>query len=188
MAGTLTALQIEKRREAGRRYRAAHKDKVAASRKRWRDNRTEAQREAQRLSHKRYMDRKRVSPDFRSAEAAYMRLLRARRSGRDIDTRPPIGEELKRILGQNALYVAASAAVPAHYPQHVRDDVIGEIVLAVLEGFIDENEIAARAKDFVSSYWRQRDLWQTLSLDAPIPGHDKGTYIDRLVDPTTVEA
>lgn len=85
---------------------------------------------------------------------------------------PPLGEVLKAALSQDALYAAAAGAVPRTMPDHVRDDIISEIVIAVLEGDMTVADISDNVKRFVTAYWSGRDFHRTVSLDATISGTD----------------
>jgi len=77
-------------------------------------------------------------------EAQGRRLREAERAERAI----PIGERFRKALTQNEIYAAINQAVPLGLPSHVRDDVVGEMVLAVLEGELDIGEVAAKAREY----------------------------------------
>jgi hypothetical protein len=50
-----------------------------------------------------------------------------------------------------------------------RDDVIGEMALAVYEGRLEETDIERRVREFVNvGYRREHDQYGPLSLDVPI--------------------
>lgn len=85
-------------------------------------------------------------------------------------------------------HAAALRAVPRSLPDYVRDDVMAEILLAVAEAKIEIRDIAGSAKEFVKGYWREYSHMTTVSLDAPIPGMDGVSYIDRLVSPEGIFA
>jgi hypothetical protein len=62
-----------------------------------------------------------------------------------------------------------SAAVPRHLPRDLRDDAIQNIWVAVQEGRVKRNEIAARANEFVRAEYRlNHNAWGPRSLDVPI--------------------
>jgi len=82
-------------------------------------------------------------------------------------------------LLQNDIYAEASRHVPAGFPTFARDDIVADIVLAVLERKYDRRDIAIRAKDHVKSYWREYGDRRFFSLDGVIPGTDL-KRIDRL--------
>lgn len=77
------------------------------------------------------------------------------------------------------VYWLAVKAVPAALPRHVRDDVIGSILLSVMEGKTLVRDIAKSARQFVTAHNRDFDHFKTLSLDATMPGTDV-TYVERL--------
>jgi hypothetical protein len=78
------------------------------------------------------------------------------------------------------LFAAANAVVPKSYPAHVRDDVISEIVIAVLEDKITVKDIGKEAPGFMRAYWREYSHYGRVSLDAVIPG-SKTSYHDRFL-------
>lgn len=87
----------------------------------------------------------------------------------------------RKVVVSHPLLQAARAAVPSGLPRHVRDDVIGSLVLAALEGTIAASEMGQKTAGFVRAFYRDLDQFTTLSLDAPIPGMTV-TYLDRLSD------
>lgn len=91
----------------------------------------------------------------------------------------------QRTNGHDAqtLQAKVSAAIPKYVDGSIRDDVVSEIVLAVMEGRIEPEDIGAAVKSFV-----QRGLgeWQSQrfrSLDAPISA-DGSLLGDMLGDST----
>lgn len=111
------------------------------------------------------------------------RLLKVRalwRAAKAGNTPLSSAELRKKSLRQNDFYAAAERAVPAGYPRWIRDDVISDIVLAVLEGEITIEQIATRARKYITRHYAEFADRKTLSLDAPIPGLDGVTYLDRL--------
>jgi hypothetical protein len=74
-----------------------------------------------------------------------------------------------------------SAAVPRHLPPDLRDDAIQNMWVAVREGRVKRNEIAVRAREFVSAQFQtNHNAWGTRSLDAPIWIDSSATLLDRL--------
>lgn len=69
-------------------------------------------------------------------------------------------------------------AVPATYPRHIRDDIIGAVVLMVIEGRITFREIRAEASRQATAYWRGRPEYRFKSLDAPAFSDGKATMHD----------
>ncbi|NGO56202.1 hypothetical protein, partial [Allomesorhizobium camelthorni] len=65
-------------------------------------------------------------------------------------------------------------------PRFIRDDVVSSLCLAILEGEINVNDMAAQAKVYLRAYNREYDTFQTVSLDKFTPG-TKTTYLDALV-------
>lgn len=172
-----TPEQKKRRAEAERARRKANPEKNREAVARWRKRNPEWQARDDEKRKARL-----ATPEGRErARAAHRRWKAKNKIGGQ--TTAVIGEALQAALGKNTLYASAKAAVPSSYPPYIRDDIISAIVLAVLEGEISEQAIKANAKRFEAAYWRERDLIGTLSLDAPIPGYDSMTYLDRLTAP-----
>lgn len=95
-------------------------------------------------------------------------------------TQPAIGELLRAALWQNDLHRAASAAVPDTLPPDIRDDVISEMVVAVLEGSLSAIDVPRAARRFISDHFRSREWRSILSLDAVVPGTDRVRLIDTI--------
>lgn len=132
----------------------------------------DAVRSARRLRHKEKTDR---------AILRAHRLGEARQAARERRQEDP-ALHLNTRLAQNDLYRSANRAVSAGIPQAIRDDVIADIVLAVLEGELDAADISTRARSFVASYHRAARTYQTVSADQVIPGTDNLRIIDRLTN------
>jgi hypothetical protein len=84
---------------------------------------------------------------------------------------PPLTAALRFPIG--GLLYRTNAVVPRYLSRDHRDDVIGEMALAVYEGRLAEADIARRTHEFVRAGYRSdHDPWGHVSLDAPIPGTD----------------
>lgn len=119
----------------------------------------------------------------REAHKAYMRQYHQERAAirKQNWKAEPVRDELRKAaLLKNDLFSAAERAVPKSLPRWIRDDVVSDIVLAILEGALSIEQVAARAKGFIAAHYRSFASLDTLSLDAPIPGTDGLTYLDRL--------
>lgn len=82
---------------------------------------------------------------------------------------PPLTAALRFPIG--SLLDRINAIVPRHLSRDHRDDVIGEMALAVYEGRLDEADLQRRIREFVNTgYRRDHDPWGDLSLDTTIPG------------------
>jgi hypothetical protein len=85
----------------------------------------------------------------------------------------PIGSLLDRI----------NAVVPRHLARDHRDDVIGEMALAVYEGRLEEADIERRFREFVNAgYRRDHDQYGPVSLDVPIFEGSEIRGIDRVTE------
>lgn len=96
-----------------------------------------------------------------------------------------IGEALELQLGKNTLYAAAAAAVTRRLPRDVRQDIVSAIVLAVLEGEIEESEIPRQAPRFINLHYRAFSKFGFVSLDMPVPGTDNMRWHEILPSPET---
>lgn len=125
----------------------------------------------------------RSDPVFCERMLASLVLWRARQPApeRKAPDKRPVGEVFRAQLLENQLYAAAADAVPRGLPPHLRDEVISDIVLAVLEGEITFAEIRPSAREYLTRHRRLFGDHGTVSLDATIPGTDGAVrYIDRL--------
>jgi hypothetical protein len=67
------------------------------------------------------------------------------------------------------LIESINAAVPRTLPQDMRDDIIGEMTLAVIEGRLKIQDVARRMTEFVrASFKTDHNKWGALSLDQPM--------------------
>lgn len=66
------------------------------------------------------------------------------------------------------LFAVVSKHVPKHLDRTARDDIISEIVLAVLTGEIAQDDIAKSVKEFVKRHNKRFSPWEFASLDAQI--------------------
>jgi hypothetical protein len=137
-------------RDAQKRYEAGHSEEIKARRAKYR------------LEHKEQIRQYRI--DHRQQISDYRRRWSQRRqSVAEVRTSP---EEV---------YRRAIAALPSGLPRFIRDDVVSSLCLAILEGEINVNDMAAQAKVYLRAYNREYDTFQTVSLDVLIPG-TKTTY------------
>jgi len=81
---------------------------------------------------------------------------------------------------QQALLNAVYAQISPSYPRNVRDDVAGEMLLALAGRKLRPADIASAAPKFIRAYWRANNQFTTLSLDAPAT-NDGRTFADFLV-------
>lgn len=150
----------ERKREANRRWREKNRDKVRAAAKRWRQKYPEKNREKKRRWRERGGYR-RYYWKYRERCLARLHAYRARIS----QHWPAFGELQKAALLANETYAAVHAVVPAGLPKWLRDDVISEVVLSILEGRISAAEAAREAQASLRQH--RSALYRELSLDAP---------------------
>lgn len=73
---------------------------------------------------------------------------------------------LNAALLKDTLYAAASAAVPKRFDPDVRNDIIAEMVLAVLEKEIEISDLAAKAPEFTTRYMRMYGRKHEVSMNS----------------------
>jgi|GEM_PF-6235689 len=167
-------------REGNRRWREKSREKIRESRRLWREKNPEKVREMDRKGGARYRannpekvrERKRRWYE-RNLEHVreYKRQYRAKQA-RIRASLALSGENLKAALLQNELYAEASRHVPAGLPDFIRDDIVSDIVIAVLDGEFAVTDIARKAKAIMAAYWRQFGDRRLVSLDAELTGTD----------------
>lgn len=83
-------------------------------------------------------------------------------------------------LSPDEVYNLINKAVSRALPAHIRDDVIAEICLAVLEGKLFIDDIKKEVVKYIRAHNREYDHFKTISLDATITGTDNLTRLDLL--------
>lgn len=83
-----------------------------------------------------------------------------------------------RLIFSDATYAAIQRHVARYYQPADRDDIISIVTVAVFEGAASLDDIPSAVRTARSSHYAERARW--LSLDAPIPGMEGLTYVDRL--------
>lgn len=158
-----------KARETRRRWREANSERVNELNREWRTQNPEKVREAQERWRK--ANRARLAGYFRkwareNPEANRERKRRYRERLRAIQQHwPAFGELQKAALLANDVYAAVHRAVPADLPGWLRDDVISDAVLSILEGRAAIENAAAEAK---AALRRHRAVhYRELSLNVP---------------------
>jgi hypothetical protein len=87
----------------------------------------------------------------------------------------------KTALLSNDLYQRVNATIPKGLEPETREDVISDVILAVLSGEIGDHEIATRCAEFVKRHNRNFSPYETTSLDAPIfDGPKSSNMLDHL--------
>lgn len=150
----------DKVREANRRWRKANPDKVRANWQNWRENNRERSRENKRRwrengGYRRYYWK------YRERCLARVRAYRERLR----QHWPAFGELQKAALLANGTYAAVHRAVPANLPGWLRDDVISEVVLLILEGRAALESAAAEVKAALRRH--RAAFYRELSLNVP---------------------
>lgn len=195
----LTEEQKAKRLEQMRKWRAANKDKVNASCRRYRQSRkgkprTDEQK-AKALAYQRKWKAANAEHVLESkrrwiaANLEHVRAYSRRKSAEARANKPrhaPMGERLHKSLSQNTVWLAANAVVPCGLPRDVREDVLSMIVLAVLEGEIKLEQVPDLAREFTNRHYRQFSKFDTVSLDEPIFYGDRKTLLDTLTTDNAV--
>lgn len=81
---------------------------------------------------------------------------------------------------------AVYAAIPPTLPKFIRDEVAGEMMLAVLEGALLMDNIRRSVAEHLRRYNKGYETFKLLSLDAPIAGTDHLHGIDMLTSADSV--
>jgi hypothetical protein len=107
--------------------------------------------------------------------------IRSRRSS-DFRTAPLVRndkreQQLSRVLYSNDLYQRIAASVPKHIEASIRDDVITDVIVAVLSRKIGEDEIGAKVKQCSARYFRE-DRFRHRSLYAETFDDGTTTLLD----------
>ncbi len=114
-------------------------------------------------------------PKGMAERATAERTVRVNRTG---NLRAASGEGLR--IRRNELWAAADAACPTYIEEDVRDDLISDMVIMVMEGraatMPDALRMARYAYNDMMSVYRQR------SIDAPISGTEGLTMLETLAD------
>jgi hypothetical protein len=80
----------------------------------------------------------------------------------------PPGERLATSLTSDELWRAAVAALPKHLDPDMRNDVAGDIVVAVLSGDLSPHQIASEAKRFIRAHNKKFSQFEFASLDKSV--------------------
>jgi len=179
------AANKEKIKAADALFRAKNREKRRAQDREYekkRPPRTEAQkvrkRETDRIGYYADLERSRKrSRDYYAANAAKLAPRYHERWLR-------IKSTTKAFLDPEAIWMRIDKAVNRSLPAHIREDVVSAMVLAALEGKLHVDKIESAARSFVTEYNRNNRVYEDVSLDAPIPGMEGITYLDKLVDDT----
>jgi hypothetical protein len=138
------------------------KEKMAAYRKQWWAAHPEKWAEALQRWAKSRIEWRAANPD---KVREYKRQYREKQAKLAPVKRPPVGEVLNKQLMGDAIYAAAFKALPKTLPSDVRDAVISDIYMAVMEDRLAIGDIAKRSPEFVKGYWRQFGHQGRVSLD-----------------------
>ena len=78
------------------------------------------------------------------------------------------------------IFLLIRSAVPTTLPAQIRDDVIGAMALAVVEGKLRPADIRQRVREYVTAQFRQFSKYGPVSLDARLSEDGNLTLLDRL--------
>lgn len=133
-----------------------------------------------REKQRRYAAERSADPARHAARLAQQRIWRAAQ-GKALHRDPNAAdgaEATRRVLSENATYRAIDAVVPARYPPHIRDDLISEAFVAVLESQAEPQAIPSVVKATISAFWRDRPDFWFASLDAAFSSNNRSTLHD----------
>lgn len=90
---------------------------------------------------------------------------------------------------RDTLFNRISDLVPRGIDPALRDDAISEAYVAVLEGEVEEEHLAANVKKFVNAAYRDyASKWGPLSLDMAMSEDDERSHIEMIEDETALDA
>lgn len=117
---------------------------------------------------------------LRSRDAEFDRLVRLNSERRIITTNVRLPTLTGRIAAQpDETFSAVDAAVSHRLPRHIRDDVMGRLILEVLEGRVDVPQVAKYAQLYTRQAYNQMN-YGPLSLDARLFEDGSTTRGDRV--------
>lgn len=162
----------------------------------WGEHITQALDKPNRPSMNQWNRRRRLDPAFAQAADDAVEIRKVVReelksqkaqeeARRKEDARQTLGNKIKGQLSQNDLFATVNRCVPVGLPTHIRDDVVGAMVLAVLEGELSLDQVPKRAREFTAAYHREAGTYSNMSIDAPIAGTDDLRLIDTLTQADT---
>ncbi|MBN9033677.1 MAG: hypothetical protein J0I23_28175 [Rhizobiales bacterium] len=151
----------------------------AAAQKRYFANRTLERREADRQWRLDYNLRRR---EERAVARAAREATKAAQEAERKANAPAWSKESRAAFDADprGLQRRIYKAVPRHWPQDIRDDIVMDITVALLDGELSLAEIETRAGFYVNKHFRGRDYGRTLSIDLPMIGSDDNRLIDTL--------
>lgn len=160
-----------------REYAARNKEKVRARQKAYR---TSPEGKAHTKAYdKRYKqeNREKVREYNRTYEPLWLARPGNREKSREIKLRyyRNTGYQKRRSVQAvrhhpEDVYRVVGRAVSSALPKHMRDDVISNMLLAVLEGELLLEHVEKRVREYVTGYNRMYDHHGNVSLDTYIPG------------------
>lgn len=146
----------EARRAQRKLYLAANAEKTLAAKAAWRKANPDRIAESNQAYRAKYADRIREYERQRAYKRRW--LVQAGSSA-----------SLHQRLTANEIFTAANCAVSSSLPAYIRDDVISEMVLAILEGRLIPKDAKARVGEFLTAYYRLHPVkFGPISLDEPV--------------------
>lgn len=97
------------------------------------------------------------------------------RSRQQYRTKHPLPDKSGRDL-----FAILQKGIPRTIPDHIRDDVLGEMALGLSDGRIKLGSIGLEIRRFITAQYRNQDYHRVLSLDSPLPGKEGQTWVDAL--------
>lgn len=172
-ASMLKWSRSEKGKASQERDRQSEKAKArrAKSIARWK-----ASERGQRMIHKWNNSSRKLAIDAR-----YRKHIR-KEQRRTVTAAPAIGELFNKQLMSDALYASVASKVSKAFPVNVRDDIIMEIILAILEGRETLESAAKNTRRFAPDAFKE-DGQLTISIYNPF--HSEGDL--RIIDTITYQ-
>lgn len=149
---------LAKSRENSRKAKAQNPEKTRLEKARWRRENKDKIR-----AYRRKWDsenREKCAAYYRKGSIKFRSIARARRSPEEI---------FKLVMN----------AIPRELPRHERDDLVGTMCLAILEGKLLVKSVKAEVGKYLKAHNREYDTFKTMSLDEFVPG-TKTRYVDNI--------
>ncbi|MBR0945961.1 hypothetical protein [Bradyrhizobium liaoningense] len=87
---------------------------------------------------------------------------------------------LSRSLSSNEFYAAADRAVPRYFDPADREDIVANLVFALIEGQISVDEVSGRVREFTTAFYRQATFPRCASLDAETDDDGESSMLSSL--------
>lgn len=186
----MTEEQRARANEASRRYRLKNAEKIAAGQAKWaKTERGKASKKKSPRAWRQAHPEKAAALEAKAVarlKAENPEAYRAQKARGNRKYREKHGERLRQLAreiyrrqagtssarAQRGMALA-TAAIPRNIPPEVRDDVLGDIMLALIDGTVRLDEVTKKVPDYIRAHNRKYNAFRNVSLDAvhSVTGH-----------------